>query len=507
MIDFTQLADLAAERLGGRVLEANDDFFAPKENLLEEAKPIFIEGKYTARGKWMDGWESRRRRIPGNDWCLVRLGLPGRIHGIVVDTSFFTGNYPEHFSLEGCDLGERHPYKNEEKRLHSLQTAWSPLFPETPLKGDSQNLFAVKNDGRFTHLRFRIYPDGGVARLRVHGEAVPDLRRLRRSEIDLIAVENGGSPLAASDQHYGAPRNLLMPYRAKNMGDGWETKRRRGPGHDWVVLKLGVRGVIHRVVVDTAHFKGNYPDSCSLESIDAPGTQLDPATAQSLDWQEVLPKSKLKANHRHVFADISDSRTATHVRFQIYPDGGVSRLRILGRPEIAPNRAETLQRLNLLPRAQFNKLMMDSCGSPTWAARLADARPFPTEAALFAHADRVWSELPQKDRLEAFHHHPPIGGNRASARQSSAASRWSAKEQSIAQKAAPEVLSALAAANRAYAEKFGFVFLICATGKTSEEILQSLRQRMPNDPETEMRISAEEQQKITRLRLEKLLSS
>jgi allantoicase len=260
-------------------------------------------------------------------------------------------------------------------------------------------------------------------------------------------------------------------------------------------------------VVDTAHFKGNYPDSCSLESIDAPGTQLDPTTAQSLDWQEVLPKTKLRANHRHVFATIPNSPTATHVRFQTYPDGGVSRLRILGQPEIPPNRAETLQRLNLLPRAQFNKLMMDSCGSRNWAARLADARPFPTEAALFAHADRVWSELSQNDQLEAFHHHPPIGGNRASAKQSSAASRWSAKEQSIAQKAAPEVLSALAAANRAYAEKFGFVFLICATGKTSEEILQSLRQRMPNDPETEMRISAEEQQKITRLRLEKLLSS
>ncbi len=302
MNDFEQLADLAAGRLGGRVLEANDDFFAPKENLLKEAKPVFIEGKYTPRGKWMDGWETRRRRTPGYDWCIVRLGLPGKIHGIVVDTSFFTGNFPERFSLEGCNLGERHPYKNEKKRLHSAETAWWSIFPETQLKGDSQNPFAVKHDSRFTHLRLRIYPDGGVARLRVHGVAVPDPKRIGHGEIDLVAVENGGSALASSDQHYGAPRNLLMPYRAKNMGDGWETKRRRGPGHDWVVLKLGVRGTIQRLIVDTAHFKGNYPDSCSLEALDSPDVKVDAAAAQSLDWQEVLPQTKLKANHRHVFA-------------------------------------------------------------------------------------------------------------------------------------------------------------------------------------------------------------
>ena len=507
MNDFEQLADLAAGRLGGRVLEANDDFFAPKENLLKEAKPVFIEGKYTPRGKWMDGWETRRRRTPGHDWCIVRLGLPGKIHGIVVDTSFFTGNFPERFSLEGCNLGERHPYKNEKKRLHSAETAWLSIFPETQLKGDSQNPFAVKHDSRFTHLRLRIYPDGGVARLRVHGVAVPDPKRIGHGEIDLAAVENGGSALASSDQHYGGPRNLLMPYRAKNMGDGWETKRRRGPGHDWVVLKLGVRGTIQRLIVDTAHFKGNYPDSCSLEALDSPDVKVDAAAAQSLDWQEVLPQTKLKANHRHVFAHFPNLQAATHVRFRIFPDGGVSRLRIFGRADRAPNSAETLERLNRLSRTQFSKLLLDCCGSRNWAAQMTDGRPYPTEAALYADAERVWSSLSQKDWLEAFHRHPPIGGKRAGAKQSSAASRWSAKEQSAAQKASPEVLSALAAANRAYAEKFGFVFLICATGKTSEEILQSLQQRMSNDLETEIRIAVEEQSKIMRLRLEKLLSS
>jgi allantoicase len=172
MKDFTQLADLASERLGGCVVDATDDFFAPKENLLKESKPVFIEGKYTSRGKWMDGWETRRRRRPGHDWCIIRLGLPGIIRGVVVDTRFFTGNFPERFSLEGCDLGEPQP-KNEKKKLSSASVKWTQIAPETALKGDSQNLFPVKNEIRFTHLRLKIFPDGGVARLRVHGEAVP----------------------------------------------------------------------------------------------------------------------------------------------------------------------------------------------------------------------------------------------------------------------------------------------------------------------------------------------
>jgi allantoicase len=506
MKDFTQLADLAAERLGGRVLEANDDFFAPKENLLKESQPVFIEGKYTLRGKWMDGWESRRRRTPGFDWCLIRLGLPGIIRGILVDTSFFTGNYPERFSLEGCDLGGRQPYKSEKQRLHSEKTEWVPIFPEMALQGDSRNLFAATGGRRFTHLRFRIFPDGGVARLRVYGEVVPDLRAIARREIDLVAVENGGSAIALSDQHYGAPRNLLMPYRAKNMGDGWETKRRRGPGHDWVILKLGVPGVIHRVIVDTAHFKGNYPDSCSLDTACASGQLVDATNAESLPWQEVLPNTKLKANHRHGFEKMRHARAATHVRFRIFPDGGVSRLRLFGRPAVAGNPADSLKAFNHLPKAKASKALMDCCGSRNWAEQMAKRRPFADESELFAAADKIWSDLTEKDWLEAFRHHPPIGGKRAKAKQSAAASRWSAKEQSASQAASREALDALAAENQRYAKKFGYVFLICATGKSIEEVLASLLRRMPNDPQTELGTAADEQRKITRLRLEKLLA-
>ena len=507
MKDFTQLADLAAERLGGRVLEANDDFFAPKENLLKESSPVFIEGKYTSRGKWMDGWESRRRRTPGYDWCIVRLGLPGIIRGIVVDTSFFTGNYPETFSLEGCDLGEHRPYKGEKSRLHSEKTKWIQIFSETSLKGGSRNPFAVENGARFTHLRFKIYPDGGVARLRVHGEAVPGAVLLSRAEVNLVAVENGGSVVVSSDQFYGAPRNLLMPYRAKNMGDGWETKRRRGPGHDWVILKLGVPGTIHRVEVDTAHFRGNYPDSCALQTAFAKNSAVDASNAPALAWEELLPNTKLKANHRHVFTKLGGAGFATHVRFQIFPDGGVSRLRLFGRAHIPPDRAKSLERFNQLPRQRALRALLDCCGSKNWAQEMAGRRPFAGEVDFFETADRTWAALSREDWLEAFLHHPPIGETKAKAKQSAAASRWSAKEQSSAQKAAPEVLRELSTQNRSYAEKFGYVFLICATGKSSEKILNALHQRLPNEPETELRVAAEEQRKITRLRLEKLLES
>lgn len=507
MTDFAQLADLAAERLGGRVLEANDEFFAPKRNLLKESKPVFIEGKYTSRGKWMDGWETRRRRMPGHDWCVIRLGLPGIIRGIVVDTSFFTGNYPERFSLEGCDLGGKPPFKIEKRRLNAENAHWTQIIPETQLTGNTQNLFPVENPLRFTHLRLRIYPDGGVARLRVHGEAVPDRSRVLRGEINLLAVENGGSAVASSDQHYGAPRNLLMPYRAENMGDGWETKRRRGPGHDWAILKLGLPGTIHRVELDTTHFKGNYPDSCSLDAADSGRQVVNASNAQSLSWRAVLPQTKLKANCRHIFRGVQSAGVVTHVLLKIYPDGGVSRLRIFGRPEVSPHDGRGLECLNRLQPAQAIKALLDCCGSRKWATAMAKCRPFATDKGLLAAADKIWEGLKENDWLEAFHHHPPIGGKRARAKQSSKAGVWSAKEQSAVKTAAPEALAALAEENRTYAKKFGYVFLICAAGKTSDEILMCLRQRMSNLPEAELHAAAEEQRKITRLRLEQLLAS
>ena len=329
-MDFTELVDLAAEKLGGAVLVANDEFFAAKENLLKPEAPIFIEGKYTDLGKWMDGWETRRRRTPGYDWCIVRLGAPGKIRGAVVDTSFFRGNYPEHCSIEACSI-DTLPTVDD---LTSDDLVWTEILSHSPLAGDSQNAFAIDNEQRFTHLRLKIYPDGGVARLRVYGEVVPDWERLERvgGDIDLAAVENGGRVLACSDMFFGHRHNLIMPGRAVNMSDGWETKRRRGPGHDWTIIQLGRPGRIRRLEVDTAWFKGNFPDSCELEAIQLGDRGEAVLTDLPGDWQSVLPRTKLQAHTRHFFErEILDAGIVSHVRFKIFPDGGVSRLRIYGR--------------------------------------------------------------------------------------------------------------------------------------------------------------------------------
>jgi allantoicase len=322
---FTDLPDLAAERLGGAVVAANDDFFASKENLVKADAPEWREGKYTRRGKWMDGWETRRRRTPGNDWAIVKLGLPGSIHGIVIDTKYFTGNYPAEASVDTCCV-EGDPSAS---RLTSDEIIWEPLLPKVGLKGDAVNQFAVEGRMRVTHLRLNIFPDGGVARLRVHGEVMPDEEVFGPDkDVDLATVENGGLIVSCSDMHYGNPQNLLLPGRSTHMGDGWETRRRRGPGHDWAIVRLARRGIIHRVKLDTDHFKGNAPGSCMLEFCDAgPGQAFDADTAR---WNVFVPEIPLHADARHRWEDLTGG-PATHVRLNIYPDGGVARLRLFGR--------------------------------------------------------------------------------------------------------------------------------------------------------------------------------
>ncbi len=506
MSDFATLVDLASEGLGGRVIDANDEFFAPKSNLLKPSKPIFIEGKFTTRGKWMDGWETRRRRTPGFDWCIIRLGLAGIIRGVVIDTSHFKGNYPARASLQALDLGGAPPYSGERAKLKVAESSWVELLSETPLAGDAQNKFAISNTGRFTHLRLKIYPDGGVARLRVHGEVLPSPAQLARPEIDLASVANGASILQSSDEFFGGPLNLLLPGPGKNMGDGWETRRRRGPGYDWTIVKLGTPGVIRRLEVDTAHFKGNFPESCSLEGCYA--NSIDGSAVEALqNWKELLPRTRLKAHSRHTFrGQLVDIGPVTHVRLNIYPDGGVSRLRLFGRAE-PQSSAKGLAWLNGLRQEQARKSFLDCCGSSRWAEKMSNFRPFLNVEQLLQTAEKVWASLDQNDWLEAFGRHPSVGGKKAPQKQSGTARKWSSREQSRVQSASERVRAQLAEANQAYDAKFNSVFLICASGKTAEEILENLRARLLNDADTERQIAAEEQRKITRIRLEKLLSS
>lgn len=319
---FTDLVNLAAESLGAQAVLANDEFFAPKENLLKPGRGVFIADKYTEQGKWMDGWETRRRRAPGHDWCIVRLGLPGVIRGVDIDTNHFLGNHPPHASLDACHLPEDAPVE---------QAEWTEILRKSSLEPGSRNLFTPADQRCWTHVRLNIYPDGGVARLRVYGEVEPDWNRFETDAvIDLAAVENGGLACMCSNRFFSPMNNLLLPGPPLNMGDGWETRRRRDDGHDWVVVRLGAAGIIRQVEVDTTFFKGNYPDQCSLEGCYFPAAALDfdPADAE---WRELLPPTKLQAHHHHLFAaELNDIGPCTHVRLNIFPDGGIARLRVYG---------------------------------------------------------------------------------------------------------------------------------------------------------------------------------
>jgi allantoicase len=493
MSDFTELVDLAAERLGGAVLAANDELFAPKENLLKAAAPVWIEGKYTDVGKWMDGWETRRRREPGHDWCLIRLGLPGVPRGVVVDTAHFKGNFPDQCSLEACAV-EGYPAADE---LFEENVKWTVILPRAPLRGDSRNFFQVGDIGRVTHLLFRIYPDGGVARLRVHGDVVPDWVGLdrRQSELDLAGVENGGRVLACSDMFFGNRHNLILPGPPHGMHDGWETRRRRGEGFDWAIVSLGASGVVQRLEIDTSHFKGNAPGSAWVEGIDAPGAYVDALSSPTLSWKEILPKTPLRPHTLHRFDDLLSDGPYTHVRLGIHPDGGVARLRVFGR--VSP-----LVLLNVRPEDEVEEQLLACCGSRTWAAKVARDRPFRRPLDLYGSSDRAFDALDRDDWLEAFSAHPRIGERAAGGGMES---RWAAQEQSGADDALPQIRAELAEANRLYEQRFGHVFLVCATGKTAFEMLGLLGERLGNDPQKEIQVAAAEQRKITRLRLEKLL--
>jgi allantoicase len=496
---FLDLPDLACEAVGGAAIACNDDFFAEKENLLRAHPAEWREHEYTDRGKWMDGWESRRRRPldaighpsreGAHDWCVVRLGMPGVIRGVVVDTAFFRGNFPESCAISACELAD--PLD-----LRALDTAaWTQILPRTPLRGDSKNVFAVNIDHprRFTHVRLDIFPDGGVARLRVHGEVVPAWSELRTlgGPIDLAALEHGAVVETCSDMFFGSRNNLIKPGPSRSMADGWETRRRRGPGNDWAIVRLAAVGTIERLEIDTSHFKGNAPARCTVEGVHQPGARAD----QLEGWRVVLA-SPLQPHTRHRFgSELRRIGPVTHLRLSVFPDGGIARLRAWG--TLVPEPQPGLERLNALAPAEASAAFTRCCGSARWAAQMMAARPFEDASALLRVAERTWWSLGEADHLEAFTAHPKIG--------ESSSSKWSTGEQAGAAGAAAQTLAELAEANRAYAAKHGFIFIVCASGKTADAMLADLRARLATSRPDELRTAAEEQAKITRLRLGKLL--
>ena len=317
--------NLASPRLGAEVIFATDDFFAEKSRLLKVEEPIFIPDEYDSHGKWMDGWESKRRRIPGNDHCIIHLGTKGLISGVNINTKFFTGNHPPQGSIEAV-LSDSEPNEN---------TKWTEILPISNLTANNDNFFPIPSELPFNYLRFNIYPDGGVARLRVYGRPIGEWKILDpEGSQELSAVVNGGNVVGFNDAHYGDPWVILAPGRGLNMGDGWETRRRREPGNDWIVISLGAPGIVERIELDTAHFKGNYPDRCSVQGALIKNTKSNDILADKCSWQELMSEQKLEMDTIHNFdgKTINKIGAISHVRLNIYPDGGVSRFRIFGNP-------------------------------------------------------------------------------------------------------------------------------------------------------------------------------
>ena len=493
---FTGLVDLASEALGGRGVLSSDDFFAGMQNLVNVEAPIFKPDAYTDEGKWMDGWESRRRRVPGHDWCIVELGVRGRIAGVDIDTAHFLGNHPPYASIDACTV----PKGTTPAKLRD-KVNWTRIVEQVPLASGSHNYFSVRKRGPWTHLRLNIYPDGGVARLRVYGSPRPDKKA---GATDLAAAVNGGRALACSDMFFGDVGNLLLPQRAETMGEGWESRRRRGAGNDWAILQLGTAGVIDHLEIDTNHFKGNFPDRCSVEGIYWRGAPIL-GLIQSPDWTEIMASTRMKAHTERRFP-ASPAGPYTHLRLNVFPCGGVSRFRAHGRAVETSVADAAVTGINDVASDQLFMSFHRCCGSDRWAEAMAGAHPFQSKAEMYGVAEHIWWHLDETDWKKAFSKHPEIGTDVGKIRKGFAAtSKLSEAEQAGVSESAMETLTALAAANAMYRDQFGFVFIVCATGLSGEEILTAMRGRMGNSPENEIRVAAGEQAKITRLRLAKLL--
>lgn len=463
------MIDLISERVGGEVVECNDEFFAEAVNLIKTEEPVWKEGLYTDRGKWMDGWETRRRREPGHDWCIIALGIPGLIERVTVDTSHFTGNYPEEFSLDASPGND----------------VWSELIPRTALQGDAQVSFELDYSYRVVEVRLNIYPDGGVARLRVEGEPIPSMQIVcPDGATDLADVRLGAQWLEASDFHYSAPSNLLLPTESAGMWDGWETRRRRGPGHDWATFRLGMPGDVQSFVIDTTHFKGNCPGWVSVH-----------LSEDGENWTTVVDEDEVQPDRLNEIS-LSDPARAGFARLSLHPDGGIARFRVLGRPDRDAASALRLRYLNSLFEEAARGFFFTTCVARTWVEEMVRGRPYPSVEAVLRRAGVVFDNLEEDDWLHAFAGHPRIGERGGETEN---------REQAGTASASREVLRELVDVNRRYEEKFGFTYIVYATGKTATEMLSIARERVDNDRPAEIATAAAEQRKITETRLRRML--
>ena len=317
------LIDLAQARLGTKVVYKTDEFFAPAKRIINPWPPIFKEGVFDKHGKWMDGWETRRKRNKGNDFLILKLGRPGKIYKVDIDTSYFNGNQPSKVSLDAC---------YSKNKLPNKKSKWTNILSKKKTKPNSHHFFNIKNKSIFTHIKLNIYPDGGVARIRVYGKMIAK-KKFGNKIINLTSVLNGATPIACNNEHFGRAENVLAPGMGKNMGDGWETRRSRGKNFDWIIIKFGMPGIIKKLEIDTHHFKGNYPDSLTVQSALIPNkVKSKKILNSSKKWKILLGKTKLKPHKKHSFkSKTSNKNKVNYLRINIFPDGGISRIRAFGK--------------------------------------------------------------------------------------------------------------------------------------------------------------------------------
>jgi allantoicase len=514
------MTDLSLDATGTFVLYATDEFFAPKEALVRPGSPEWREGAYTERGKWMDGWESQRRRTPGHDFVILRLGTPGAIAGVLCDTTHFKGNAPQEVSLEALEA----PASTTVGELLSLPVAgslqerdalagpaWLEVLPRQAVRANHDNVLLPSSpSARATHVRLRIHPDGGVARLRVFGHVLPEPASFwGAASVDLAAIENGGMVAAVSDAFFGPPSNLLLPGRGSDMGAGWETRRRRTPGSDWCVIELGRRGVVQRLELDTHFFKGNAPQATRVEYLDGAGLGAPEVRAQlgsDAGWEILLDTTPVVQHHRHVL-EPAFAVVATHLRVHILPHGGVNRLRVFGHALDTPGEAEALAALHALAPDARRATLLSFCGAAAFAERLGARLPVASVRGLFAATAEVFASLGEADLLEAFAAHPRLGDSPVPASATTTSAGWSRAEQSGIARADASRLDRLRSRNAEYLERFGFVFIAYASGRDADGILALLEERLGCTREEEVARAAREQARITRTRIGKWLGA
>jgi allantoicase len=418
---------------------------------------------------------------------VIRLGLAGLVRRLVVDTTHFKGNAPEAFGLDGCGA----PAETALEELLAPNFPWAPLVERAELRPDHPNEVEVGSNRRVTHVRLRIEPDGGVARLRVLGVPLPALGDVAPDDArpDLAGMRLGGAVEAVSDHFFSTPDHILRPGPPRGMHDGWETRRRRGgdadADHDWLVVRLGLPGSPERVLVDTTHFKGN-----------APGWIAVDAAGRNEEWTEIVPRRPVEPDRQHVI-EVGSPRPAARVRLRIYPDGGVARFRVFGPPDPAARRTIRLAYLNSLYDTEARRFFHTACGSERFAATMEAGRPYFGTAAVLDAAVKALDDLGEADWLEAFAAHPRIGERTTGF--------WSTREQAGAAGASDEIRAGLAEGNARYEDAFGFPFIVFASGKNAEEMLALLDRRLTHERAHELETAAGEQRRITDLRLRRML--